>query len=204
MKAQLLIPSYSGRVHYSLLKAVGMSAGAGRVAWMTVSPGCSVLPLARALLVDSVVEDADVVLMIDDDTILPLTGIELLLDSWEVLKGIDPEAVALTAVIEGRNKSFPSADIFSRVPGKLLRGQGYELRERVGLGATAVDGKTLRRLTSDAPRIRFNGESYPNLFPFRDVGGEFIGEDYAFSMALGEAGNMYVDTRLHFGHAARW
>ena len=82
--------------------------------------------------------------------------------------------------------------------------QGYELRERVGLGATAVDGKTLRHLTSVAPRIRFNGESYPNLFPFRDSGGVFIGEDYVFSMALGEAGNMYVDTRLRFGHAARW
>lgn len=204
MKAQLLIPSYSGRVHYSLLKAVGTSTASGRVAWMTIAPGCSVLPLARALLADSVVDEADVVLMIDDDTILPPVGIELLLDSWEVLKERDPEAVALTAIIEDRSMSFPSADVFARVAPQPLSHMGYELRERVGLGATAVDGNALRYLTSVTPRIRFNGESYPNLFPFRDSGGEFIGEDHVFSTALGEKGLMYVDTHLRFGHAVRW
>lgn len=206
MNVQLMIPSYSGRVHYSLMQAVTYAVARGDVFAMSIVPGCSVLPMARAKLAATLSDAADAALMIDDDTILESDSLVQMTDSWSRLKALDPGAVAMTAVVAWRHAqarpSTPGAAVCPEA--REAEEAGYANVLRVGLGALIVDAAVLRMLLAGAPAVQYGDETYPNLFPFVVWDGRFLGEDWVFSERLLEVGRIYEDSALQFGHAERW
>lgn len=206
MNVRLLIPTYSGRVHYTVMQAAMHAAAEGAITSICVVPACSVLPLARARLVADFDDRVDAALMLDDDTLLRPDDLSRMVDSWTKLKQLDPGAVALSASVSWRHgQGEPCALVRYRTPeAEEACNHGYYCVRNVGLGALIVDGEALRAMIWEAPTVTYSGHTYPDLFPFETHDGLFFGEDYVFTRTLSRHGRIYVDEALNFGHAERW
>lgn len=200
----IAIPTYDGRLSvklaFSLAALMPMAVNHGVSVKLSQISGCSIITLARNILVDQFLKtDCTELLFIDSDICAAPEDILRL-----VAQGGDKDITA--GYYPGRSDDeklvfYPYLDDNGELEfdGSLMR------VHRFGTGFMLIRRHVIETLAQKAQRYVANSAltQVPNVFDFTIREGQFVGEDYAFCDKAGAEGfKVWLDVEISLPHSS--
>ena len=191
-------PAYSGIMPETLTSIDKMVANCrGYIVFYRGYAQSSLVYTARNQLLQSFLQsDADYILWIDADMVLPV-------DTNIVFKFLGDNKDVVSALAIGKRPPYRPCFAVKEDKGQLMEmvGEGFSYRglievAGVGMAVTMIRRDVIEALVKEHPKGPFN--------PLAAPGGDIYGEDYSFSIRARRLGfKLYVDADIHVGHIGK-